>query len=168
MPICPLPDRWNAECHSWHCGFHLGYVYGLYDARISDIFYVGSTVQRPGVRYSGHMSARSRANFREAWILAILADGSLPVFVPFGEFQTECEQELKQIENAIAAELRAMGHTAMCDVTRPALRPYRTLCPIDWRSHVYRAWEEQAIAEHLALIDEQARVVRYLREIWNA
>lgn len=166
--ICPLPDRQNKECHSDRCGYHLGCVYGLLDARIGDIFYVGSTVQRPSTRYSAHMSAKYRSNFREAWIMAILADGSLPVFLSLFETQTgECEQELREIENAIADDLRSMGHTAICDGVVPVHLPMLVETPYEAREARWR-WDlvENTIAEYLDRVNEQARIARLLREIW--
>ncbi len=167
MPIiCPLPDKGNKECRNFRCGYHLGCVYGLLDARIGDIFYVGSTTQAPGTRYSAHMHAKYPANFREAWIMTILADGSLPVFLSLFETQTgECEPELREIERAIADDLRTQGHTAMCDLTNPSLDRYRYLCPLDQNGELYWDMKEHAIAEYLDRVNEQARIVRWLREI---
>lgn len=167
MPICPRPNRHNPECRSWRCGFHSGVVYGLLDERVNNIFYVGSTIQAPGKRYSQHLGANCRANFREAWILSILAAGSLPVFLNLGEFQTDCEGELKDIERAIARELRTLGHTAICDTTgRPELALYRNFCPITQYAEMYWSAYENAIAEYLDRVNEQAYIQRRLRDMY--
>lgn len=143
MMRCPLSERYNDTCHNEHCQtFSIGYVYGLLDARIGDIFYVGSTVKTPGTRYSEHMRASRLTNCREAWILSILASGSLPLFCSLGEYSTQCEQELKQIERGLADALQAMGHTALCDADTLLLHG--------------------RIAEHLDRVNEQARVMQWL------
>jgi len=157
-----------------NCGtFTMGYVYGLLDTRINDIFYVGSTVQQPGVRYSDHMGARRSSNSREAWIMTILASGSFPVFFPLYELITDeneiiLGQNLRVIEHAIADELRAIGHTALCDFY--TLVPHTDIrMPVTSQSTVGSEvrWNllENAIAEHLDRVNEQARIVRWLREI---
>jgi hypothetical protein len=167
MPICPLPHRQHAQCRFAHCGtFQVGYVYGLLDARIGDIFYVGSTFQAPGIRYSGHLHAKRLTNFREAWILAILADGSFPVLLSLGEFPTECEHELKQIERAIAEDLHAQGHTALCDGGTLILHKRLSVMETSAIGSEVR-WNliEQAIAEYLDQVNEQARIQQWFREI---
>jgi hypothetical protein len=116
----------SRDCRNFHCySFDTGYVYGLLDTRINDIFYVGSTVQTPGKRYSAHMGGRQLSNFREAWILSILADGSIPIFLSLGEFKTPCVLELQAREKDTALALRAMGHTALSDDDRSGLLAHR-------------------------------------------
>ena len=164
-PLCPMLNRHNAECSNWRCGFHCGLIYGLLDERIGDIFYVGSTVQSPGTRYSGHLGANRLYNFREAWIMSILADGSLPIFLPLEDVETNCIQELHHIEHEIARELRIQGYTAMCDGRGPALRLYKSLCPISQNSEVYWDLKKHAVAEYLDRVTEHAHIQQWLREL---
>jgi hypothetical protein len=152
----------EARCQNSRCGRPITYVvYGLYDARIDDLFYVGSTMY-PARRYSDHLHSTRPWNFREAWILSILADGSLPIFVPLYEFTTACELQHLTIEVAVAKQMCEAGHTALCDETVLLLHDRAPVAP----EHPMR-WVliEQVTAAYIDLMAEQARRLRFLREL---
>lgn len=157
----------SPECpnRNGHCGtLQPAYVYGLYDPRIDDMFYIGSTIW-PARRYSDHVHASAPGNFREAWILSILAAGSQPLFCSLSEFRTACELEIKATERAIAQEWRALGHTALCDGGTNMMHsriPITDLAPNGSEAHWILI--EQAIAEHLDRVNEQARILQWLRD----
>lgn len=184
MLTCPMPHRYSDQCKNARCGrFTFGYVYGLLDTRISDIFYVGSTVRSPGERYSEHMKGKSVGNFREAWIMAILNSGSIPVLLSFGEFNTTCEQELQSIENQIALALRSIGHTALSDDSagndHNVLRrlPKSLYARFNFRgnerndarpeypANLYWHSIENIVIEYIDRVNEQARVTNWLRDV---
>lgn len=169
---CEILD-WECPNRNSHCGVkQSAYVYGLYDPRIDDMFYIGSTIW-PARRYSDHVHASSPGNFREAWIMSILADGSQPLFYSLHEFRTACEQEIKETEHEIARAWRAQGHTAICDLI-PGAWPEgwsrHAVFPVTgWTRDDLRAYERQRIlyrnhiAEYLDLVNEQARTLQWLR-----
>lgn len=154
------------------CGsFRLAYVYGLYDARVGDIFYVGSTVQAPGKRFSGHMQPSSwEGTTRGYWMRAILDDGSFPLFFPLCELATECEDIVRSTERAIALELRALGHTAICDgkglsfMSLSLTNVYGYAANDKERDELHMQ-VDRLREEHLARVNEQARILRWLREL---
>jgi len=115
------------------------------------------------------MGGRRLSNFREAWIMSILADGSLPIFLSFGEFKTPCELELKAREKDTAVALRSMGHTALSDDDRSGLLAHHfpLVVPVDRRSeYILRLWEN-AVAEYVDGVNEQASIMRCLSEMYK-
>lgn len=93
--------------------------------------------------------------------MAILAAGSQPLFCSLYEFKTACELEIKATEREIARELRSRGHTALSD---DVMYPHNQ-GRYAWRYEIGKRWDflEQVIGEYLDLVNEQARIVQWLR-----
>ena len=163
---CPYRGDQNV-CYNSRCRtFQTGTIYGLYDARIGDMFYIGATIQHPGRRYSEHLRANAAWNFREVWIMSVLADGSLPLFCWLDEVETSCELHLKETEKTIAEAWQAIGHTALCDFGTLVLHGRVPLLQgADYGSEMRDRLRGYRIAEYLDRMDEQARILRWLRSL---
>lgn len=161
----------KTHCRKSYCLIaRTAYIYGLYDVRVDDIFYVGSTY-RPGERFADHLSgAREPYNYKSLWLQNILESGSYPLLLSLYAFQTECETYTRQVEGEIARQLQAEGHTALWDAHggptsvnayMQQTYPYEQF---DWR--MTRPVEVNLWREHIDQIAEQARVFRMLREMY--
>lgn len=157
------------------------YFYGLYDPRLDDVFYVGSTYYLVD-RYHDHLTDKADT-IRTSWIHAILDDGYPVIPILLHERETNCEHQKRTVEREISAQVRALGHTAMCD---HAGGPFNMLTTVDINLAIVRtSTRHTSIAqqacineligervrdyrlEWLDLMNEQARLRRVLREMWH-
>jgi hypothetical protein len=113
---CKEIQQEGRRCSKPHCGIQQKqHIYGLYDVRLSDIFYVGSTFY-PGQRFADHLkSARAPVGTKSLWLRDILESGSYPLPLLLYEFPTTCDNYTRHVERQIAKQLRLEGHTALCD-----------------------------------------------------
>jgi len=83
-------------------------IYGLLDPRTQELRYVGQTRTSLTIRLSNHLSQarRSRKNWREKWIGALLDQGLSPQIVLLEEVARE---DLDQAERSWIALLREQG-----------------------------------------------------------
>jgi hypothetical protein len=155
------------------------YIYGLYDKRLHDILYVGSTFY-PGQRFAEHISsAREPYNTKSFWLQAILESGSYPLPILLAEFQTMCDNYTRQVEGEIAAQLRVAGYTAIWDAYEgpSAVVAYHQAMveKYPWEEYPGESRPNSAIhdvkitlyMEYIDRIAEQARVTRMLREMYQ-
>ena len=86
------------------------YIYGLYDHRTQDIFYVGSAFN-VAQRFSEHLH-------NHPYVQAMLARGRFPLCFVLLEFTTICDRYSRRIEHDVAVFLRVQGHSAFSDDTK--------------------------------------------------
>ncbi len=86
-------------CRLARCGSNrTQHIYGFYDVRLHDIFYVGSTFY-PAKRFSDHMKgAKKPYNTKSLWLRSILESGSYPLPLLLYEFQTTCDGYTRDVE----------------------------------------------------------------------
>jgi hypothetical protein len=159
------------------------YIYGLYDVRLQDIFYVGSTFYL-AERFSKHMQrAKEPYNFKSMWLQNIIESGSYPLPILLHEFQSKCDQYARHIERETADCLRVEGHTAICDwyeCPSELTAYWETLPQIQWEEEnlsrddrfnlMYALYELKLslIEKWIERISEQAHVTAMLKEIFEA
>lgn len=94
-------------------------IYGLYDARNNDVFYVGSTFD---------MARRFREHLRyHPYVQAMMERGLLPLPIVLCEFTTWCDVHSRLIEQDITRQLREQGHSAFGDDTSGGLHDIYTI-----------------------------------------
>lgn len=112
-------------------------IYGLYDRRTRDIFYVGSAfdvIHRFGEHLRNHL-----------YVQAMLARGHFPLCFVLLEFTTLCDRYSRQIELEVAKLLREQGHSAFGDDIK---------CTFTTDHWFY------------AMVEEQAHQLSILRDLW--
>lgn|SRR5487761_1346705 len=154
LPDGSLACEW--ECHTSYCGQpRQCIIYGLYDERTADIFYVGKTLD---------MSRRFADHLRNHWyIYFMLERGYYPLPIILCEFPTWCDQYARAIEHDIAQQLRAQGHSAYGDTTCTDIGyMYKN------GERVSRRKRGIGYDEFYLLVEEQAQQVAALRAMWTA
>lgn len=131
-------DRCEQHCVLAHChSAHHCIIYGLYDKRAGDIFYVGKTINMTR-RFSEHLHSHP-------YVQAMLERGLFPLPIILCEFSTWCDVYSRRVENAIAQQLREQGHSAFSDDTKCAWTLDHWFYP---------------------LVEEQAHRIAVLSDIW--
>lgn len=125
---------WSDRCRLPNCRIQtLRYVYGLWDAQLDNIFYVGSTFNLLD-RFSRHLRENEYA-------LKMLDRGAYPIPLLLLVFYTRCDEYSREIEHSIALQLRAQGHYAFGD--------------------------DIFVGHYASIVDEQARQLQFLRDMYN-
>jgi hypothetical protein len=152
-------------CRLTHCrSQRTQHIYSLFDVRLHDIFYVGSTCYL-AERFAKHMQrTKALSNFKSMWLQNILESGSYPLPILLYEFQKTCDRYTREVEREIADCLRAEGHTARNDwYLHPSelTAYYNTILP---EPH----WEEMHLTQQEAriLIDARCEFEMNLKEKW--